>query len=76
MFLRQCLSWETVKALERYINKKLRFLGNLRFLYQRYEDPRLEDPGGISDEDIKKPMKLLAWQEKTKAILKSASIRG
>ena len=50
---------KTLEALDRYINKKLKFTGDMRSLYQRCESPKLTDPGDICEEDAQKPITLL-----------------
>ena len=61
---------KTVEALERYINKKLRYPGDLKSLYQKLEMPTLVDPPDITEEDAKNMAKSLVWSEKKKSYLK------
>ena len=60
----------TMEALERYINKKLKYPGDLRSLYQSLELPVLVDPVDISATDAQNPAKLLVWSENKKTYLK------
>ena len=62
---------KTVEALELYYNKKLRFTGDLKSLYQDLTLPILVEPPDISSTEAKNAAKLLVWQEKKKSFLKN-----
>lgn len=52
---------KTLEALERYINKKLKYPGDVKSIYETITAPLLKDPGDINDKDANNKGKLLMW---------------
>ena len=52
---------KTIEALERYYNKKLRFYGDFKSLYQNLILPVLVGPPVITSTEAKNPAKLSMW---------------
>ena len=60
----------SLEALERYINKKLRYPRDLNSLHQRLTMPTLMNPADITADHAKNAAKLLVWSKNKKELLK------
>ena len=57
---------KTVEALERYINKKLKFPKDMKSLTNKLKQPIVTEPAAITENDAKDRSKILIWKEDMK----------